>query len=164
MTIFLCVFAVNCFYGTLFPIKYKQEIDVACESFSVDRAVVFAVINVESGFRKNAKSNKGAQGLMQILPSTAKELSKKCGIQDFDLFDEKDNITLGTFYLSTLIKRFDDLTTALCAYNAGPSKVETWLKNKEYSSDGKTIKKIPFPETEKYIKKIYKNIKYYSKK
>ena len=144
--------------------KYQEEVEAACESFSVDKAVVFSVINVESGFRKNAKSSKGAQGLMQIMPSTAAEMAKKCGMQEFDLFDEKDNITLGTFYLSSLLNRFDDLTVALCAYNAGPAKVEAWLKNEEFSFDGKSLKKIPFSETKNYILKINKNLKYYSKK
>ena len=73
-----------------------------------------------------------------------------------------DNIFLGTAYFSFLYKKFQDKTLALCAYNAGPANVNAWLN--KYSSDGVNLNKIPFPETENYIKKIEQNYKFYSKK
>ncbi len=162
--LFLSVFGVNCFYGYLFPTKFKEEVASASTSFGVDRAVIYSVINVESGFQKDAVSRKGAIGLMQLMPDTANEIAQKLDIKSFDLKNPQDNITLGTFYFSTLKKRFKDEKTALCAYNAGPSNVSLWLLNKKYSDDGKTLKNIPFKETREYIEKINKNLKYYSKK
>lgn len=162
--VFLTVFGVNCCFGFLFPTKFEEEVTAACEKFGMDKAVVFSVINIESHFNADAVSKKGAVGLMQILPSTAEELAVSAGLEEFDLKAPKDNILLGTCYLSQLSKKFDCLETALCAYNAGPANVTTWLKEEEKSEDGKTLKSIPFAETRGYIKKFRRNFKYYSHK
>lgn len=162
--IFLTIFGVNCFYGYLFPIRYTEEVQLSAETFDVDQSVIYSVINVESGFNKNAVSIKGAQGLMQIMPSTAQELALELKIEDYDLKNPEDNIFLGSYYLSKLNERFDNLDTALAAYNAGPTNVSNWLKDERYSDDGKTLKEIPFAETKNYLEKFYTNYKYYSKK
>lgn len=141
-----------------------EEVSIACEQYEIEKPIIFSLINIESGFNKNAVSNKGAIGLMQILPSTAEEISQKIAIKSFDLKNEKDNILFGTFYFSQMMERFDDLTLALCAYNAGPTNVSNWLKSEKYSPDGKILTDIPFLETRGYVEKFYKNYKYYSKK
>ena len=146
-----------------YPLKYKSEVYSACDEFDVDKALIFAVIKTESGFDKNAVSNKGAVGLMQIKPSTADYVAKKLGLTEYSLFDARDNVRIGVFYLKMLIIRFGDVNTALCAYNAGEGKVATWLKNKEYSRDGKTFFNVPYKETSNYLKKIEKSSKKYSK-
>jgi len=161
---FLLIFGTNCFYGYIFPIKYTEQISQACETFDVDRAVVFSVINVESHFNKDAISPKGAVGLMQILPSTAEEIREELGFESFDLKNPTDNIFMGTYYISKLQKRFEDQTTALASYNAGPTVVSNWLKDERYSKDGKQLEKIPFAETKNYIEKYKENLRYYSKK
>lgn len=158
--IFLSIFSVNCIYGYLFPIKYENEISTACESYNVDPALVAAVINTESGFDKNAISSKGAVGLMQIMPSTAQYLADKLQLATFDLYDENDNINIGTYYLSTLIKSFPDTELAICAYNAGPNNVKNWIN--KYGDE--VIKSIPFKETKNYLQKYLKNYKYYQHK
>lgn len=149
-------------YARMFPILFEDEVSFASETFGVEKATIFSVINIESHFNKDALSNKGAVGLMQILPSTADEVAKRVGIKKFDLKNPKDNIFLGTAYLSSLIEKFKDKTLALCSYNAGPANVNSWLA--KYSSDGVNLDKIPFPETENYIKKFEQNYKFYSKK
>ena len=68
---------------------------------------------------------------------------------------------MGCYYLKYLFDRFKNVNVVLCAYNAGEGNVRKWLKNKEYSLDGKTIKSIPFNETDKYVKKINKTYKKY---
>ncbi len=162
MFICLGVFGTHLVYSLLFPIKFEEEIAAASQSFGVDEAVIFSVINVESRFKAEAVSSKGAVGLMQIMPSTAKELASAQGMSDFNLKEAKHNITLGTYYIAKLCKQFDNLETALCAYNAGPTNVKNWLMDKRYSDDGKTLKEIPFAETKGYVKKFHKNFKYYS--
>lgn len=162
--VFLAVFGVNCCYGFFFPTKFSQEISAACERFGVEAPVVYSMINIESHFNQNALSKKGAVGLMQILPSTAQELAREIGLEDFDLKNPKDNILIGTYYISQLQKKFENLETALCAYNAGPANVSAWLRDEEKSEDGKTLKSIPFAETKAYVKKFQKNHKYYAEK
>jgi len=148
-----------------FPIKYKDSIIETSAEFDLSPVLVASVINAESRFRADAISQKGAVGLMQLLPSTAAEIAQKLGIQDFtekDLFTPKTNIRLGTSYLSYLINEFDNVDTALCAYNAGPNKVRSWLNNPKYSEDGKSLTIIPYAETQKYVKKISFYTKFYA--
>lgn len=159
--IFAFVFLMHSFYARVFPVYYQNEVTFASESCGVDKATIYSIINIESHFNKNALSSKGAVGLMQVLPTTASEVAKKIGMEEFDLTNPKDNILLGTAYYSFLYKKFQDKTAALCAYNAGPSNVNVWLK--KYSADGVKLNKIPFPETENYIKKFEQNYKFYSK-
>jgi len=162
--VFLTIFGINCVYGYFFPIRYKEEVSNASTSFDVDEAIIYSVINIESHFNKSAKSQKGAIGLMQIMPSTAEELSKEVGLSTYDLNNPEDNILIGTYYIYQLSEKFDNLETALCAYNAGPTNVKAWLKDETKSEDGRTLKNIPFEETRNYIEKFRKNIKYYSSK
>ena len=117
----------------------------------------------ESRFDKNAVSHKGAIGLMQLLPTTAQQVANDLGISfdPDDLYTPSTNILLGTYYLYTLLDRFNDLNTAICAYNAGPSKVSTWLKNSEYSTDQKTLYNTPYKETNNYLNKILRGQRIY---
>lgn len=109
----------------------------AAQRESLDPKLVSAVIEQESGFRPCAISDKGAQGLMQIMPDTADRLSVK------DPFDAKQNIDAGTKYLKELITKYSgNLALALSAYNAGPDTVD--------QAGG-----IPnIPETTDYVKAI----------
>ena len=146
-----------------YPIKYKEEVFSASERFGVDKSLIFATAQVESNFNKDAVSNKGAVGVMQIKPSTAEFIAQKLGVSDYDLFDAKTNIDFGSWYLSYLISRFKNVNTAVCAYNAGETKVRSWLNNQEFSLDKITLFKIPYPETSAYLKKIEKSSKKYRK-
>jgi soluble lytic murein transglycosylase len=94
--------------------------------FDLDPVMILAVIHVESRFDPRAVSSKGAMGLMQIRPATAREVAGSLGIEltaDDQLFDPELNILLGSGYLRYLVDRFDDRDTALAAYNAGPTRV-----------------------------------------
>lgn len=172
----------------MYPLNYKNEILSAGEEFSVDPVLIASVINSESRFKLSSVSNKGAVGLMQILPSTAewavKQMAKKgidtqtVSVDEIDvkkiMYDKETktgellnagiNIRIGVFYLAYLINKFDTLKLALCAYNAGEGTVRSWLANREYSKDGKTLDKIPYKETENYVKKINRNLKIYDNK
>lgn len=152
-----------------FPIKYSSQIEYACERFSIPITLGYSLINVESSFNKNAVSSAGAVGLTQILPNTANYICGKNGINysSIDLKDANDNIIVGFMYLKYLLDKFEDKYTALSAYNAGETVVNSWLKNPEYCSDKITLKIIPYKETSNYIKKIKINekvYKYYYKK
>ena len=127
--IFITFFGINCFYNYIFPIKYSDIVHSASVNYGIDENVIYSIINIESHFNKNAKSAKGAVGLMQILPTTAQDISS-----NFDLYEPSDNINIGTYYLSSLLSRFDNMETAICAYNAGPTNVTKWLNNEKLYS------------------------------
>ncbi len=147
----LCVWLL--LFNVCFPLKYQQEIIVASKLYSVDPVLIASVINAESSFDKNKVSSKHAIGLMQLLPSTAQSLTDK----EIDLFDPATNIKLGVKYLAYLIKKFDDVDTALFAYNAGEGNVTRWL-----TEQGKTcLNTCPFKETNAYVTKIKKSMKFY---
>ncbi|WP_250278238.1 lytic transglycosylase domain-containing protein [[Clostridium] colinum] len=152
----ILIFLANGIINYILPIKYERIIEKYAKKYNIEKSLVFAVINAESRFNKNAVSNKGAIGLMQIMPETGEWLAKKIDIKEFSenmLYDPETNIKLGTYYLSYLLEKFEDETLALCAYNAGSTNVYRWLNNEKYTKDG-NIHTIPFKETNNYVKKI----------
>jgi soluble lytic murein transglycosylase-like protein len=101
------------------------------KKYSFDPLLLTAVIITESSFNNRARSNKGALGLMQIIPATGKELANEVSVQWRgipSLYDPEINIILGAYYLSKLFLRFGDLGLALEAYNHGPSRLKGYLK------------------------------------
>lgn len=150
----------------LYPLKYEQYILQYSRECNLSPSLVASIINVESGFKTLAKSNAGAMGLMQIMPDTASYISQ---IKDLDyqekddLFTPEKNIKIGCYYLQYLTQKFDNIDTALCAYNAGETVVRNWLNNPKYSQDKITLENIPYKETKNYLIKINKNIKIYKK-
>jgi len=142
--------------------KYGDTVTKFSFLYNVDANIVLAVIKAESNFNESAVSDKGAKGLMQILPSTGEYIA---GILNEDysginLFDYETNIRYGTFYLSYLLKKFENLECASAAYNAGEGNVYLWLT--KYSDDGKNLNYIPFKETQNYVEKVktnYENFK-----
>jgi soluble lytic murein transglycosylase-like protein len=100
------------------PAEYDQIIKTCAEKYGVDQSLVKAVIHAESGYNPNAVSSKGASGLMQLMPQTAKSLKVS------NSFDPKDNVEGGVKYLRFLLDTFrGDVSLALAAYNAGLGKV-----------------------------------------
>ena len=147
----------------VYPLGYKEQVFYCADAYDLDKALVFAVIKVESGFDALAKSKAGALGLMQITENTGKYIAKLLGKKDYDLLDPNTNIEFGCYYLSYLIVRFKNIETAICAYNAGEGNVSAWLSNADLSADGKTLKSIPFTETREYLIKIKKTFSKYKK-
>jgi len=116
---------------------FTEVIATACERFAVDPALVRAVIKAESNFDPEAVSPKGAMGLMQLMPDTARDM----GVAD--PFDPVENIQGGVGYLSQLLNSLNgDVSLALAAYNAGPTRVMSY----------KGIP--PFRETLNYIDRV----------
>lgn len=162
----LCLSAFNIFNSITHPIKFSNEIVETCYDLDLDPAIIASLINVESSYNQNAKSQKSAIGLMQIKLSTANyvaEIYNLKTLNENELFNPKINLEYGCRYLKYLIEKFENLETTLASYNAGETRVRSWLKNTDFSYDGKTLKYIPYKETKNYVKKIKKNLKFYKK-
>lgn len=121
--------------------QFADEVRAVSDAFGVDKALIRAVMHVESWFQADAVSSAGAQGLMQLMPGT----QRRFGVRD--PFDPVDNITAGTAYLAWLLDEFDgDLTRAVAAYNAGENAVRR--------HNGVP----PYSETREYVRRV--NIMY----
>lgn len=143
-----------------YPVKYSTYITKYAKENDLDPYLVIALIKQESNFIADARSEY-AGGLMQLTEVTASEYAKKLDIADYNYMDPETNIRIGCFVLASLIDKYNDVDTALAAYNAGAGNVDSWLKNPDYSSDGKTLYYIPFSETRHYVKKVNQYIDIY---
>lgn len=139
----------------LFPRSYHDIMDEYCNKYNVDINLASAVAKAESNFNENSVSSAGAKGIMQLTDSTFDFCRENAVISDSDIFDPDTNIHAGVWYLSYLATKYNGNTeNILAAYNAGMGNVDRWLEDKRYSSDGKTLSDIPFPETERYVEKV----------
>lgn len=138
-----------------------DAVSAASAEFGVPTPLILAVIRTESNFQKDAVSNAGASGLMQLLPDTYLWIrdEKLCeAIPAEAILDPTVNIRYGTFYLAYLLQTFGDLRVALAAYNAGEGRVAEWLEKDP------TLAHIPFPETRGYVDKVLRARTRYEKK
>lgn len=165
IALILIVINVKTLLRFIFPIAYENHILEYSTKYNIDPYLVTAIINIESKFNERALSAKGAYGLMQIMPDTGEWISKYVGIKTFSydiLYDPEINIKMGCWYINNLSKEFDgELDLILAAYNGGRGNVNKWLANKEYSNNGKKLTKIPFKETNDYLKKVKFSYKVY---
>lgn len=142
----------------LYPVKYKEYVLKYAAEYEVDPYLVFAMIKVESNFKPDAVSPKNARGLMQITDKTGKWGADTLKLESYgpgSLYDPATNIYIGCWYIKSLLKEFgDDTDLALAAYNGGSGNVREWLDDKSLSASGKSLDRIPFKETEGYVKKV----------
>lgn len=124
------------------PKDLDTVINDISKQYDIDAALVKAIIKAESNFNASAVSRKGAVGLMQLMPSTARDLKVK------KPFDPQENIIGGVKYIKGLTASYGDLSTALAAYNAGPGAI------RKYAGIP------PYRETVNYVQKV---IRYYNK-
>ncbi|MGB2739180.1 MAG: transglycosylase SLT domain-containing protein [Cognaticolwellia sp.] len=137
-----------------FPLGFSNDIKQYAGDQKINPAWAFAITRRESSFMPDANSPAGAKGLMQIMPGTAKQLARKT-ISNRYLFQAKNNIKLGTKYLRNLLDRHDgNQVLATAAYNAGPYRVKSWLKDAESLPADVWIETIPFKETREYVKSV----------
>ncbi len=119
------------------PKRFSRIIDDASRKFGVETSLIKAIIKAESDFDPNAVSRAGAQGLMQLMPKTARSYNVS------NSFNSKQNIFAGTEHIKYLLGKYNnDLILALAAYNAGETAVNKY--------NGVP----PFPETQRYVKKV----------
>jgi soluble lytic murein transglycosylase len=111
------------------PFRYREIVLGHARNYHLDPALLAAVIYQESKFDANARSNRGAIGLMQLLPDTAVGIAERTGGGNFhvaDLYDPEINVRYGAWYLRHLLDRYGSERLALAAYNAGQANVDAW--------------------------------------
>lgn len=166
----LLVFVLVLFYRSnwlgrvVYPIFYREEIETSARQNDVDPLLVAAIIRVESNYKPNQTSHKGAVGIMQVMPDTAEWLFEKDGLGEItseDLKNPKINIQVGTRYLGVLNNQFkSNPVLVIASYNAGPGNVTKWLQNNTWDGSLETASNIPFWETRKYVNRV---VYYYNK-
>ena len=137
-----------------FPKAYDDEINQHATEQKINPAWAFAITRRESSFMTDAHSSAGANGLMQLMPKTAKQLNKGKASRRY-LQNAENNIKLGTKYLRVLLdKNKGNHVLATASYNAGPYRIKKWLKNIEPLPADIWIETIPFKETRNYVKSV----------
>lgn len=165
LTLTVIFFGTVSILKTLYPMNYGEFVEKYSSENNLENYFVYAVIECESGYDKDAVSHVGARGLMQIMPETLRWLSEKRGEEKSEemLFDAETNIDYGCYFYSMLIEMYGSEATALAAYHAGMGNVDKWLKDENYSKDGKTLYDIPFESTKNYVNKVLKTKNIYKK-
>ncbi len=165
----------------VFPRRYKGEVLAYAEKVKIDPDFVFSLIRQESVFNPNASSPAGAKGLMQLMEPTAKReaaslsspyathkeknyavgMTKKTKGQG--LFNSKLNLMLGVHHLNGLLEKYKNPVFTLSAYNAGPAPTARWMEKYPTQDILYFIEKIPYKETQGYVKLILRNYFCYKK-
>lgn len=146
------------YYALRFPLADKQRVLTATRAAGINPAWAFAIIRAETAWQTDAQSGADARGLMQLLPSTAKQVAQRNNLP-YDgaasLYDPAINIPLGTQYLASLAARFDGSPwLATAAYNAGPGNARRWVNARGDLDPEAFILAIPFNETRDYVTRV----------
>lgn len=144
-------------HNILYPLAHWHIVRNVSEKYSIDPFIILSIMREESRFDTQARSQAGALGLMQLMPQTAYAIDKKVNLNiksQENIFDIKANISLGSYYITSLLKEFGSLPPAIAAYNAGEDVVRRWQKAGNYKSLDEFIEDIPYEETKNYTKRI----------
>ena len=136
------------YYRLRYPLAYESIVRGHAENYSLDPALLAAVIYQESKFDTEARSKAGAVGLMQLQPETARGIALRTGGSKFhvdDLTNPEINVRYGSWYLRHLLDKYDEERLALAAFNAGQGNVDSWRK---------AGKGIAFAETRHYVDRV----------
>lgn len=151
----------------LFPQAYGDIIAGASQKSGVPQEFIFSIIRQESAFNPEARSPADAFGLMQLLPSVAKQLAKQNNLpysEAGDLFKPEINVPLGAFELKNLMRKYNNqYILAVSGYNANDSAIRGWLKTRFRDDSVEFIEEVPYEETRAYIKLTMRNYVFYQR-
>lgn len=141
-----------------YPVAYQEEIRHSAEEFSLDPYLVLSIMRCESSFKPEAVSNRGAIGLMQVMPDTGEWIAHKLDLDDSylesQLYEPALNVRFGCWYLQFLSGRFsNNIKQMVAAYNAGHRAVENWLEDPQYAQNGELMV-IPYESTSIYYDRV----------
>ena len=140
----------------VYPVEYREIVERVSAEEGVAEHVLYAAIYIESDFDAEAVSKVGAVGLMQLLPDTAKWLTKREGVEYTDdmLTDPEFSIRYGARFLKILYDRYENWDAAHAAYHAGFGRVDSWLEEGiSYYEEGQLMG-IPINSTEIYVNRL----------
>lgn len=151
-------------YQVLYPRRYLHSIRTEAGNNGLDPALVLAVMRQESRFVANARSRAGARGLMQIMPKTGRRLMGAKRFKADTLYHPGTSIHYGTKFLARLLEQYQgSLVRSLGAYNAGPQRMNSWLKSARCRRDDDfLVEDINIAETREYIKRVLEGYYIYS--
>jgi soluble lytic murein transglycosylase len=138
----------------LYPRAYESIMEEVSEEYGLPDYLMFALVREESLFSADISSSAGAVGLSQLMPSTARDVASRIGVEVDDLTDPELNVKLGGWYLDHLIGRTDSYSQALFSYNGGITRVRRWLRNNPDLPGDLLLEAIPFKETSHYGRKV----------
>jgi soluble lytic murein transglycosylase len=149
-----------------YPTPYRDVLRNYTRQLDLDEAWVYALVRQESRFSADARSNAGAVGLMQLMPTTARSVARRLGIPGVDRYSVHTvdtNISLGTYHLRELMDGLDNHPVLVsAAYNAGLSRARDWRAGQPLEGAIYT-ENIPFSETRDYVRKVMSNTMYYAR-
>ncbi len=142
-----------------FPVEHQKPVKKQARVTRLDPSWIYGIIRQESAFNAAVRSHAGAVGLMQLMPATARFVSKKLLKQkphnSAQLIVPENNILLGTTYLRHVLDKLQhNPVLATAAYNAGPHRVNRWLPKHQLSADI-WVELIPFKETRRYVQRVF---------
>lgn len=151
-------------WNILYPRAFHQTVAQQSSEQGVPEELIYAIIKAESSFSPKVVSPAGAVGLMQIMPATAKSLSKEreSAAVRARLTEPQFNIRLGVKHLLDLLNRYNgNVVSAIAAYNAGATPVDRWRNKLTYDQEDEFIENIPYYETREYVKKVLTGARLY---
>lgn len=149
----------------LYPYAYRDVVETMGTAAAVDPFLVLGVMRAESVYDPDARSIVGARGLMQIMPFTAVRIARMMNDPWFELSDlhrPEINIGYGAYYLRKLVDYYrGNSLLAVAAYNGGPVSVDRWVQAYGNLEADEFVETIPFRETRRYVKSVFKNFNQY---
>jgi soluble lytic murein transglycosylase len=143
------------YWQAVYPFPYADLIQTWSAQRGLNPLLVTALIRQESRFESQIRSSAGAAGLMQVMPGTADWIKGQAGLSGYDLNDPNSNIELGTWYLDYTHGEYGDHSLfAVASYNAGPGNVAQWIDRGNFKDADDFVEKIPFPETQGYVRAV----------
>ena len=154
------------FWRYAFPLPYRDVLEKYSKEHGVDPFITAGLIRQESEFDARVISHSNAYGLMQLLPSTGRELGSRLGVGKVgtaELFNPQVNVRLGTFYVKNLLGTFgNEWERTLASYNAGMGRVKGWLSGAPaFREPAEWVETIPFTETRGYVQSVLRNADFY---
>lgn len=142
----------------VYPIHYYDIIEEFASKNGNNPPLMLALVREESYFNPNASSGVGAQGLMQLMPTTAKEVASSKGFGSYDLLNAESNVRLGNAYYSMIKSMLSGMDiSAIASYNGGIGSVTKWKQSLNYFDTDSFVEKIPYDETQNYVKKVFRS-------
>jgi len=142
----------------VYPVHYYDEIKLYAGKNGNNAPLMLSLVREESYFNPEASSSVGAKGLMQLMPATADEVAARKGIDLYNLFDAESNIKMGNAYYSYIKSMLSGMdVSAVASYNGGIGSVSKWKQSLNYSDTDSFVEKIPYEETQNYVKKVFRS-------